>query len=883
MKKFGLFITASLCVALIGCQTDTLPQEDHKQTAADVADPCLPGIMRVKVSESLAEAWLAERDDDGNVLKFDRTLFNGINVTSVATSFRIGGKYEKRQREEGLHLWFDVRYLDNLPATKTTEQLASSNGIAFAEPVYAIKRMDVQMNDPEFLAMQWHYDNTGEHGFMEGLDIGLVDAWNQFNVFGNSEVIVAVVDSGVEYSHEDLNPNMWVNEAELNGQEGVDDDGNGYKDDIYGYNFLSPTGAINFDSHGTHVAGTIAAVNNNGIGVCGIAGGYYPDIPGVRVMTLQAIDDNYPDVQSNILKIYQYAAEHGAVILNNSWGYEQTFNIMPEADKKAIDYFVEYAGVDENGNQTGPMKGGLAVFAAGNESEDLRYPAAYEKVMAVAALGPKGKAAYYTNYGEWVDVCAPGGDVKVDSQYGQIFSIGLNDSYVGMQGTSMACPHVTGVAALVLSSSGGPGYTASDLWDAIIEGCDPSIYDYNEEMRGLLGVGLINAARSLSTMNMTPPADVKVLTGEANANTVYLTADIPADDTGDAYYYHVYYSETEIDAANLASYESLDITIGKQELLENGLRRFPVKGLKFETGYHFAVLAGDFAGNRSSVPAMTSVSTKANGLPVIDMTTEGRTELKPSETTSYVFVVSDPDDFHTVSCSFDEGNTTGVSFATLIDGSYHVKIDASKMKEGDYQCTFRAQDQFGGESTYTIVFTIKGNEAPSKVKDIEPMILKGVGESATVVLAGYFSDPDGETLSYSAVVKDKSIANCSVNNGKVSITATAVGRTSVTITATDPSGASAVAEMPVVVRDADKPYDLYPNPVLDVLNVGAGEEISATIALFSSTGRKVLETEAQLSPFDAFQADLSHVAPGQYRVVVSAGDNPDYEAVIIKL
>lgn len=885
MKKFRIITAASVIALLSGCQAETVPQTNvqHPVTEAP-ASTVVEGLMRIQVSDEQAELWLSSADDAGNVQDYDKTMFDGLDVTSVSTSFNIGGKFIERQKKAGLHLWFDVRFNDQTPATKASQQILSSSEIRLAEPVYKMEPKQVEMNDPEFLTYQWHYNNVGEYGFQPGIDIGLVEAWNKFGVFGNREVIIAVVDTGVEYSHEDINANMWVNEAELNGAEGVDDDGNGYKDDVYGYNFVSSSAKINFDSHGTHVAGTIAAVNNNGIGVCGVAGGYYPDKPGVRVMTLQVIDDNYPDAGANLPKVYQYAAENGAVILNNSWGYQQTLKNMPQSDKKAIDYFVEYAGLDQNGNQTGPMKGGLAIFAAGNESEDLAYPAAYEKVLAVAAIGPKGKAAYYTNYGDWVDVCAPGGDHKVDKQYGGIYSIGLNNTYNSQQGTSMACPHVTGIAGLVLSACGGPGYTREDLWNALIEGTDPSIYDYNQDMIGMLGVGMVNASLALSTLNTTAPEDVTVLSAEANANTVYLTADVPADDTGDAYYYHVYVSEKAFDASDLASMQSIDVAINKEQLLDNGMRRFAVKGLKFETEYHIAVLAGDFAGNRSSVPCMTTVSTKANGLPLITATREGKKELLPSESTSYVFIASDPDDFHVVTCSFDAGNTTGVTFDTLIDGSYHVKIDGSKMKEGDYTCRFMAEDQFGGKSVYEIKFTINSNSAPEATAAVSPVVLKGTGESTVINLANHFSDPDGDNLSYSAVVADNSVASASISNSSLTVTGTAIGKTKVKITATDPSGETASADVDVVVRDAAKPFDLYPNPVIDVLNVGAGEECNGSILIYSSTGKKAYEAaQAAMSPFKPFKADLSTLAPGVYSIVIKTPGNNDYKTEIVKL
>lgn len=885
MKKIGLFITTSLCAALFGCQENLVPPTAAGQEEkTEASDHCLPGMMRVQVSESLAEKWLAERDEDGNILNFDASLFEGLDVVSVSTSFHIGGKFERRQRSEGLHLWFDVVYSDSVPATRASSRVASDPEVMMAEPVYRVKSNAVEMNDPHYLTYQWHYDNTGLYGFREGIDIGLQEVWDRFGIFGNSEVIVAVIDSGVDCTHEDLVQNLWTNEAELNGTPGVDDDKNGYKDDVHGYNFVAQSAEINPEAHGTHVAGTIGAANNNGIGVCGVAGGYYPDKPGVRIMALQVMDDKHPDTFPNLVKVFQYAADNGAVIINNSWGYEQALKNMPNSDKQAIDYFVKNAGLDENGNQVGPMKGGLAIFAAGNESEDLCYPAAYEKVMAVAAVGPNGKAAYYTNYGDWVEVCAPGGDHKVDGTYGGVYSIGVNNTYVTMQGTSMACPHVTGIAALVLSASGGPGYTKDDLWNSIMEGTDPSIYDYNQDMLGLLGVGMVSAPLALSTLNTTPPANVSYAKAEANANTVYIYADVPADDTGDAYYYHIYISKSKIDPARLSSYERIDVAINKQELMDDGTRKVIVKGLDFDTDYHFALIAGDFAGNMSDTPKMVDVRTKPNTLPQITATTTGKENLKSSEVTSYVFVAKELDDFHTVTCAFDSGNTGDkVLYEALVDGSYLVRIDGSKFKEGSYKCAFTASDQYGGVSRYEIPFTIEVNNLPVLAKNLYDVLLNGAGDKTSIDLSEYFTDEDGEALQFNPSVENDKVVSASVNGNTLTLTAKGEGLTKVTVTASDASGESVSGEFRLMVRDNSKPYDLYPNPVVDVLNIRAGEETEAKVEIVSQSGKTVYETEARIGGFDIFKADLSALAPGRYSVNITPSAGEAYKTIIVKL
>ena len=154
----------------------------------------------------------------------------------------------------------------------------------------------------------------------------------------------------------------------------------------------------------------------------------------------------------------KWSADHGAVISQNSWGYP-TLDATPASVKSAVDYFEKYAGVDENGKQVGPMKGGLVIFAAGNEGKNTSS-SDYEKILAVTSVGADYKRAYYTCYGNWADVIAPGGDAKKGNQ---VLSTIPGNKYGKMQGTSMACPHVSGVAALVLARFGGDGYTPAAL------------------------------------------------------------------------------------------------------------------------------------------------------------------------------------------------------------------------------------------------------------------------------------------------------------------------------------------------------------------------------------------------------------------------------------
>ncbi|MCK5908077.1 MAG: S8 family serine peptidase, partial [Flavobacteriales bacterium] len=229
-------------------------------------------------------------------------LIKEFKVVKMKRVFPYVGKHESKHIKHGLHQWYELDVDSSADLREASNKFLSSSEVVSAEPVYSKTLGDSNYikaeiestleefptNDPG-LYKQWHYNNTGEQeGFVEGNDINLFEAWE--TTMGSRDVIVAIVDGGIDVNHSDLKDNIWVNEIELNGTKGVDDDNNGYIDDINGFNFQAYKGEITPHFHGTHVAGTVSAVNNNGIGVAGIAGGS-GNGDGARLMSCQIFNE----------------------------------------------------------------------------------------------------------------------------------------------------------------------------------------------------------------------------------------------------------------------------------------------------------------------------------------------------------------------------------------------------------------------------------------------------------------------------------------------------------------------------------------------------------------------------------------------------------------
>jgi len=328
-----------------------------------------------------------------------------------------------------------------LPAGMTVEealqQFNGADGILYAQPNYEVQICSTFPDDTRFDDL-WGMHNTGQTGGTADADIDAPEAWDIST--GSSEIVVAVIDTGVGYTHPDLAANMWVNEAEKNGTPGVDDDGNGYIDDIYGYDFCNYDGDPMDDHyHGTHCAGTIGGIGNNGEGVAGVNW-------NVRIMALKFLDSSGSGWSDDAIKCVEYSALMGANLSSNSWGggpYNQGLKDAIDAAGAAGMLFAAAAGNDSSNNDSSP-----------------HYPSSYdcESLIAVMATDHSDNKAGFSSWGPVsVDLGAPGVD---------ILSCQLGGGYKYASGTSMATPHVAGACALIWSMN--PAMSNNEVKDILL-------------------------------------------------------------------------------------------------------------------------------------------------------------------------------------------------------------------------------------------------------------------------------------------------------------------------------------------------------------------------------------------------------------------------------
>ena len=610
-KKF--FYIAMVALALTGC-SDSLSTIGSSDGNSEITIPAdaEAGELLIKFSPEMSDILDQTQLSKTRSGKATRSgipstdeVLDILGSYSFERVFPVDANTEARTREAGLHLWYTVKFNKGTDLKAAAERLKQLGEISKVQTNGRIKRAyntdskriylsdkalqqkstraaaEGEPNDPGF-ASQWHYRNLGEGnydfenlnnnhvGAKAGCDVNALEAWKTCT--GDPSIIVAILDEGVMYTHPDLAANMWCNPGESVQGAKTDGDGNGYEGDLHGYNFVTESGDItwtdaNDSGHGTHVAGTIAAVNNNGKGVCGVAGGDGTSNSGVKIMSCQVFSGQNSVTLAGEARAIKYAADNGAVILQCSWGYNSSESSIINGytpgpatekewaetyplEKEALDYFINNAG-----SPNGVIDGGIPVFAAGNEyAGNPAFPGAYSKCVCVSSVAADYTPACYTDFGSLVTLSAPGGDLEYYSKIGEqedeywaetteqkgaVLSTMIKNgqpAYGYMEGTSMACPHVSGVAALGLAYAAKTNrhYRAADFvalmkksvkeldshyqngatktyyMNHTTVGASPEIVQLSKYI-GKMGAGLIDAAQLLDNIkNKELSSDMKL-------------------------------------------------------------------------------------------------------------------------------------------------------------------------------------------------------------------------------------------------------------------------------------------------------------------------------------------------------------------------------------
>ena len=866
MVRVRVSLLLCLFVVLFSCTSEQpMPQEEER--VEGLGELYIPGEVNVKLSEDLVSTLVLS--SNGQMIETKSSVLGNflehIEVESVERIFSDDSRYLERQRKAGLHLWYRIKFNPKSQVfTKSgVDAFADIDGIEHVERVARLRSL--QSDDPGS-QKQWYI------GQANGVDINVQPVWAIYTT-GTSNVIVSVVDSGIDGEHEDLKGIV------LPGMAGKS------------RNFCKNSNTITAGEHGTHVAGVISAIRNNSKGISGIAGGdASKGVSGVTLMSCQIfdVDDQGKSISGGNEEAIRYAADNGAVISQNSWGYNFDNNNdgvldakeldelknfkMPGALATAIDYFIQYAGCDNKGNQLpdSPMKGGVVIFAAGNDGCAYGWPAMYDKVIAVGAVKPDGYRASFSNYGEWVDICAPGSSIYSTVPGG----------YRYLDGTSMACPMVSGVAALVLSARGGYGFTNDDLKRCILEGAS---YD-NIPDHQRIGP-LVNALNAVAYGVESAPNPIEELTTDILSNSITVKWKIPSRKDGKpAYGGNVYL------ASDRALLEKLDprnpssgikvLSVETYNAAVDSIASCTFSKLAFESTYYLRAVSFNAGPSFAEASTIVEVKTGVNNPPKISSNVSLEDiNLKASDRCEIILSIDDPDG-HAISYTYESDNLTG-EFVVREANKCKISIDGAKSQTGDYKVKVSAKDSYGMTSELSYSYKVLPNMPPVITKKIDNMLLylnEGVKELS---LSEYFSDPEGENIVYSASYTGKD-AVVSTGGATLYITPRNVTSGEIVVTAYDPRKASASQTFRFAVRELGNTIVVSPTKVTDILSIYTGEEsLDTEVAIISAqSGAIVCDVKSKSDAFNPLQIDLSKCNPGRYYVKVRYADESAVKTII---
>ena len=937
MKKFRNIYLSLISVALIAglctsCNDDMLESSNQQTTTKPSYEsfPWEPGMAYIKLKASVSPTTRAATQTVSRA-----TILDDATV-KVEQVFDMTNEYANLKRARGLDRWFVVKFdkgkdvgevINELKRDPAIEKVHGSVQIVPSEVTYTPttrapinpRRLrdandgqgPLSFSDP-YLKYQWHYTTTIEQymTFQPGADIDLFPAWQKET--GDPHVVVAVMDSGIDFTHEDLEGAAWEGKDPKTGET------------IHGRNFWAEeTGQddpnhIIAGAHGTHVAGTIAARNNNGIGVCGIAGGNGDANSGVRLMSCEIYGhDGTTETATTkyIVKAFEFAAENGASVMNCSWGYafdrkkylnnenfQSIFKSQFDLLKDGIDYFTDVAGCDKDGKKKPDayMKGGLIFFASGNDSQyDIdMIPASYNRVVAVGAINSLGVPTAYMNKGPWVDVLAPGGTTETgsvnqgvlstvpsDYEYGMTgpypntdFTLPSDSHYAFAQGTSMATPHVTGIAALVVSKFGktNPNFTNEDLRHRILGALkDKNPYEVkaDENLAGKMGLGYIDALYALSDPETEAPEapTITVTDYTSHATKGYYDANITWNVTADndalndehtAFAYDIQLFKKSDLSTPVQSFTrfSYNMSVGTEMQQE-------FTGLETDMEYVVKIVARDRFNNRSQ-EVSTNFKTRLNHAPIFTDMIEKNLRLLDTQPYYHKILPVKDEDGHSWTYSTTE-LPQGVELKRIGD-TFDLLIKVGT--QGTYQFDITLTDQLGGKTTQTIAYEVIPHTAPELTSPIGDISLFANGEAIEVNLAHAFTASSGKTMHYTVTSNNEQVAKVAVEGTKLIVTPGQKGLTKLTITAIDGSRRTTTSAI-VRVTDKNAPdvHVIYPNPAHSYIKALMRSNVTKVRAIVTSLhGQKLIDQSMTPdSRTHEVTLGIDRLAPGTYYLLLT--------------